>query len=549
MRRKTMLSLYLLGSLSVAGCGGGGGTTPVSPTITSVSASCNPTSLQAHQTLQTSQCSATVIGTGSYSSAVSWSANYGTITSAGVYTAPATVPTPPTATVTATSTEDMSKSGQATITITAARAITLTPQYPIVSMAEAGTGSFPVLINAPGIQTGDVISVTNLGITTTTTITADMAAASAFYQYINLAGVPSFFQLTCGSPTSANAVCNTAWIAVTTDQQELAESQDSTVAYFNPGLTFAVQKFLLSNGTNEGSVTLQGSASGISNTAIAVDGGASGTGALVANVAYQFVASTTGNATTGYIPSNGNGLASIVARNGYGYLTEPNAGDLEQFTISSSSGLAAGSSVLAGDGPYAMDAATVNSADAIAVYSGQDQVVRLFDNTPALVSSSAALTNITPFLTVQNTNTNQATKLGGWPLRILGSGTAAGTVALLSSYDNLLDLLTIDAGNNLTLTKTVSFAANQNPYLIAPDPMHGAFLVVSANTATGMTTLQSISATSPYTVTTITPNPALPAGFLASGILVSDNGNSIYLAGFNTTSTTATPLLLTIANP
>lgn len=117
----TRLLLYSLLSLILAGCGGagGGGTTPPpqSPAITSVSASCNPASIQ---TNQTSQCSATVSETGSYSSAVTWSATDGTITSAGVFTPSAAG----TATITATSTADSTKSGSATVTVTIPSAIT-----------------------------------------------------------------------------------------------------------------------------------------------------------------------------------------------------------------------------------------------------------------------------------------------------------------------------------------------------------------------------------------------------------------------------------------
>ena len=62
---------------------GGGGQETVPPTITSVSVSCTPSDIQ---TGQTSQCSATVSGSGSYNSSVTWSATNGTITRAGVFT-------------------------------------------------------------------------------------------------------------------------------------------------------------------------------------------------------------------------------------------------------------------------------------------------------------------------------------------------------------------------------------------------------------------------------------------------------------------------------
>jgi len=120
MTCKTLLALSFLGSLCVLGCGGSGsgmgGSTPppASPTITSVTASCTPTSIQ---TGQTSQCSATVMGTGSYATTVTWSANSGTISSSGLYTASSTVPGSGNATITATSTQDATKAGTATITI------------------------------------------------------------------------------------------------------------------------------------------------------------------------------------------------------------------------------------------------------------------------------------------------------------------------------------------------------------------------------------------------------------------------------------------------
>jgi acid phosphatase len=86
-------------------------TPPASPTITSVSVSCSPTIIDVSAT---AQCNATVGGTGSYSSAVTWSASTGSIDTNGLFTAPASATT---ATVTATSTQDTSKSGNASLTV------------------------------------------------------------------------------------------------------------------------------------------------------------------------------------------------------------------------------------------------------------------------------------------------------------------------------------------------------------------------------------------------------------------------------------------------
>ncbi len=93
------------------GSGSGGGNTP---TITSVTASCTPSTVTSGQT---SQCSAMVSGTGNFSSAVTWSANAGQISSAGSLTAPI-VSGSTSVTVTATSTQDTSKAGTATETVT-----------------------------------------------------------------------------------------------------------------------------------------------------------------------------------------------------------------------------------------------------------------------------------------------------------------------------------------------------------------------------------------------------------------------------------------------
>ncbi len=110
----------------VAACGGGGGggtqvQTPVSA-IASVAVTPNPvTAIIGTQ----AQFTASVSGTGNYSSAVTWSVSApsnstlsaGTITSSGLFTTP--YPAPPNVTVTATSSQDATKSGSATLTLNA----------------------------------------------------------------------------------------------------------------------------------------------------------------------------------------------------------------------------------------------------------------------------------------------------------------------------------------------------------------------------------------------------------------------------------------------
>ncbi len=140
----TAFLLGSLGSLLLAGCGGsgssysgGGGTPPPAATVTSVAVSCASATVNVGQT---SQCSATVQGTGSYSSAVNWSVNsvaggnatVGTVSTSGLYTAPSLVPNTGTVTVSATSSADSSKSATAALKIKLS--ISVSPQNATIEL-------------------------------------------------------------------------------------------------------------------------------------------------------------------------------------------------------------------------------------------------------------------------------------------------------------------------------------------------------------------------------------------------------------------------------
>jgi len=123
-------SVRLLGLFAAACCltflvacgSSSGGSNTTTSTILTVGASCNPTAIVSGQT---SQCTATVSGTGSFSSVVSWTASGGgAITpGAGLFTA-SNVPFTTQVTITATSTQDTTKSGSTTITVATAGSVT-----------------------------------------------------------------------------------------------------------------------------------------------------------------------------------------------------------------------------------------------------------------------------------------------------------------------------------------------------------------------------------------------------------------------------------------
>ena len=103
--------------LCLTACGGGSQppstSSSATSSISSVSPACAPSTIAAGAT---SQCSATVMGSGDYSSAVTWSSSGGTISSSGVLTAPASAGS---VTVTATSTQDTTRSGTAAVAVQA----------------------------------------------------------------------------------------------------------------------------------------------------------------------------------------------------------------------------------------------------------------------------------------------------------------------------------------------------------------------------------------------------------------------------------------------
>jgi hypothetical protein len=123
---RASLLCFLISAYGLLGCGGGAtGTTETtsapppspSPSVTSVSVTCSPSAIQVGQT---SQCTSTVQGAGSFNIAVNWSlagTAVGSVDGNGLYIAPATVTSSTQAKVTATSIQDPTKSGSAIIIV------------------------------------------------------------------------------------------------------------------------------------------------------------------------------------------------------------------------------------------------------------------------------------------------------------------------------------------------------------------------------------------------------------------------------------------------
>ncbi|HVP55388.1 MAG TPA: DUF3443 family protein [Candidatus Eisenbacteria bacterium] len=174
----------------MAACGGGGSS---SSTITAITVSCSPTSVQSGQT---SQCTATVTGTGTYNPGVSWGTSAGSIDNNGVFTAQ-DVTSSTMVTVTATSIQDTTKTASATITVAPVTAITVTCTPSIVqSRQNSQCNAF-----ANGSPTSAVNWSSTIGVVSASgTFTAPQVTAST--------------QATITATTKINGVAGSATVTV-----------------------------------------------------------------------------------------------------------------------------------------------------------------------------------------------------------------------------------------------------------------------------------------------------------------------------------------------
>jgi hypothetical protein len=187
------------------------------PTVTSVTVSPSTLSVTFGNT---QQFTATVNGTNGPSQAVTWTAIYGTITSAGLYTAPASGTTD---TVTARSVQNASYSGTATVTLGSLPAISSFTANPTTLTAGGAAQLTGIFSNGTGVITpGNLAATSGIAVTVTPTattiysLTVTNDAGTVVTQNAGITVLPLTYQLTVivdgsvqGSPSAAvQAIAN-----------------------------------------------------------------------------------------------------------------------------------------------------------------------------------------------------------------------------------------------------------------------------------------------------------------------------------------------------
>jgi acid phosphatase len=189
--RRSVVLLVCALSAAMLACGGGSSATKIVPaSITSVAATCSPSTINAGAT---SQCTASVQGTGSYSSAVTWSASSGTISSSGLVT---TSGTPGQVTLTATSIEDPTKSGAASITV---------EMPPTITGVVVTCGSTTLFIGATSQCGAQVSGTGSYSAAVTWTASAGTISASGLFTASDTAGTATVTATSVQDPTHSAA--------------------------------------------------------------------------------------------------------------------------------------------------------------------------------------------------------------------------------------------------------------------------------------------------------------------------------------------------------
>jgi hypothetical protein len=211
--RALWLPALACGAVSgLAGCGGSGSDAPAAPITVSVSPSTASVGIGAAQAFTATVANSTNGGVTWQVGGVSGgNAILGTISNAGLYSAPAAVPSPAAVTITAVAAADTSKSGTATVTVFAPVTVAIEPTTATVSVsgtyqfaATASNASDPSVswavngvaggnatlgtVSGAGVYTAPAVVPTPAQVTLTATAVADTSKSASAIVTVTAAG-------------------------------------------------------------------------------------------------------------------------------------------------------------------------------------------------------------------------------------------------------------------------------------------------------------------------------------------------------------------------
>lgn len=467
---------------------------------------------------------------GAANASVAWSVTGGgTITQAGLYTAPAATASM-TATITALATASKS-SAQAQATVAVTRAIT-------IDMGSNATGGvfyteswhWPIafLFNAPGAKRGDTLHIMFRGQEFLRTLDTWVPGDPPFA--IGLEFQPSDFTSAwielwvTGSDGVTSNVLRWAYIP---KHNRLTRSADRAFVMESMG----TRKFKLADGSPSPNDFLGAWGWNVvydatSNFLVFSD---------LLNVALfnpDTPPATIGGASIYFasgVSDNGKSVEEVAALNGYGCVTQPDAGLVSGFTLTNLQAVDFNPPMVsagAGKEPWAAAMATLGNELDCVVYSREDTSLWRISVPDMAVKGGVQLQGFTPRSQIFSAGTLASGVLGGWDVVAFSSEPAAGTAAVLSEFDNALAVV-----NLASMTETHRVTLQGNPYQIAADIAHGRVVVAFADVAARLTRFASVDIAT-GTVTPLATTVAYSDSPLI-GFDVSSDGANIYASGWD----------------
>ncbi len=472
--------------------------------VPAIAAACVPNAIT---TADSSQCTATYQNLGS---GVNWSATgTGTaITAAGVFTTTAAG----TFTITATSTQVgyTTVSGSTTVTVTAAVPVITGSNAPYIYCdAECGIVGFP--LNGSGFEGTDTISCSPSGILQSTYLLSSK-------QLEILLGIdpphtsPGYVACTVTSPDGTHS---TSWSVPFLGGQNPSGLSPVGELFFSdeaqgaaPGQNGYIRKYK-ADGTSDGSFLLPSLTAAIDDL----------TGNLLANGGDYDENGDPSHVTGPASPPSGRVIAE-AAKHAYGCFLQPlSNNNLSCYPLTGGGGLAPIQTAKdLGVQPISLDMGVLGTeTDAFVLSRNATPTLwKINVSGGTVVTLSQSIPGITPYTTLYANNPI----VGGWHVGVFDSGPAAGTVAVLSTADNLLTFLNT---STMAITKQVTLPGI--PFRIAVDKTNGKLIVAFVDQTNVRT---SFAAVDPTTGASTTLTSVTPAGLLAVGLQVSADGKSIY---------------------